>query len=192
MKETENILNEMGELGNILKDASKDMPNAVPQQYFDLLAENIMHRIHVEEEIKSLTPLLGGINKEMPHTVPNEYFENLLINKPATLKSKIIKFGVWKKLMSAAVVTGIIVGSFYIFKDEQKTDFTAEVQKISTEDLAKNIDSFTTALPSNTDNEEVEDIPDTKDALQLASDDDLQQFINENNDTQIDNEETKI
>ena len=192
MKEAENILNEMGELGNILNGVSKEMPNTVPQQYFELLTESILNKIAVEVEIKTLTPLLSGLNKEMPYTVPADYFNKLTIENPAVLKGRIISISLWKKLAAVAVVAGILVGSFYVLKGETKTDFTAEIKKIKTEELAKNIDSVNIIVPSVNDNEDIEEIPDAKDALQLASDDDLQQYLNENNETQFDNEDTKI
>jgi len=77
------ILNELADLGNILKDHSPQNTYAVPAGYFEGLAGQILNRIKAleatdaKEELAYLSPLLSNVSKEMPYDVPAGYFQDL-------------------------------------------------------------------------------------------------------------------
>ena len=99
-----------------------------------LLADNILHTVResndyqtAEEELESISPLLSGLKKDNPYTVPAGYFENttekivLEENKTAT---KVISLSgrKWFRYAAAAVVTGLIVLSGFLFLNKNNGD----------------------------------------------------------------------
>jgi hypothetical protein len=77
------ILNELADLGNILKDHSPQNTYAVPVGYFEGLAGQILNRIKAleatdaKEELVYLSPFLSKVSKEMPYAIPAGYFHDL-------------------------------------------------------------------------------------------------------------------
>jgi hypothetical protein len=76
------ILNELAELESTLIGHSPQNIYAVPDGYFEGLADQILNRIKAleaidaKEELVYLSPLLSDISKEMPYSVPEDYFQN--------------------------------------------------------------------------------------------------------------------
>ena len=77
------ILNELADLGSALKDHDPQNIYAVPEGYFEGLADQILNRIKAldatsaKDELKYLSPLLNNVSKEMPYSVPAGFFQNL-------------------------------------------------------------------------------------------------------------------
>lgn len=77
------ILNELMGLGSTLANYSPQNCYAVPDGYFEGLANQIMSRIKALEagdaceELEILSPMLSMLSKETPYAVPAGYFENL-------------------------------------------------------------------------------------------------------------------
>jgi len=188
MKQEENILNNHGDTENFLKGFPLEMPYVVPEGYFNTLNNQILNRIQIEEERTSLIPALNGIDKKMPNTIPKDYFENLKI-KPRK-QATIIKINYFRQIVAAAVIIGVLFSTIAIWNAQNKTDFSKEVSKIKTEDLLNHLD--TAEVPySSTDSDDIniQGISETQENLQLASDEDLQEYINDNIETPYNNED---
>ncbi len=116
----------------LLKDEeinfSKNETLQVPEGYFDTLSDHILAKIKsgeaedVNQELKTLSPVLFLLKGKNVFTVPLDYFENIsdkviskLNRKPAKIIS-ISKAKNWWKFVAAAVLTGAIaISSLQIF-----------------------------------------------------------------------------
>ncbi len=188
MKQEENILNNHGEEENFLVGFSKEMPNSVPINYFNTLSDKVLNRIQIEEETASFIPALNGVDKKMPNTIPQDYFEKLSIKPPK--QATIIKINYFRQIVAAAVFIGVLFSTIAVWNAQNKTDFSTEVSKIKTEDLLNHLDSA--VVPYTTiDNDDlsVQGIAEIQEDLQLASDEDLQEYLNDNAETQFNNED---
>jgi len=80
MNNRSTIQNELNELNSGLDSRLNTNPNAVPEGYFEGLANSILLKIKEEtsisasEEIAQLSPLLAGISKKPPYSIPDHYF----------------------------------------------------------------------------------------------------------------------
>lgn len=83
MTKRDNILKELNDLGSELVNHKPQNFYAVPDGYFDELANKVLCRIKAldtsdaAEELQLLSPLLTQINREIPFTVPVGYFDGL-------------------------------------------------------------------------------------------------------------------
>lgn len=134
---------ELAYLSTTLNSNSKQTPYSVPSGYFDSLADNILKLVResndyrqkepigqtAKEELEALSPLLSGLKKEMPYSVPTGYFENLtehIVTEENKSETKVIALTSrkWFRYAAAAVVTGLVVLSGFLFFG--KNDSVAE------------------------------------------------------------------
>src|SRR6187549_2924508 len=77
------ILNELADLGSVLANHDPQSIYAVPVDYFEGLADQILDRIKAleandaKEELSYLSPFLSNVSKEMPYSVPAGFFQDL-------------------------------------------------------------------------------------------------------------------
>jgi hypothetical protein len=82
MNPRENILNELREFNSSLPSETAPNPYAVPQGYFEGLADAVLAKIKGEnpvsssDEIAELSPLLAGLSRKIPYAVPAGFFES--------------------------------------------------------------------------------------------------------------------
>lgn len=192
MKEEENILHQQIEENAFLQGLTKGMPYTVPVGYFESLDKNIRNKIQLDEETAEIAPLLNRIGKQMPYSTPVNYFETISIKPLVEKNGKVVRLQLWKRVMAAAVITGILVSTISIWNTQRKTDISLSFQHVKTEDLVNQLDTSSGIIYTNADTDAddtslVMEVSETQDDLQLASDDDLQEYINENIDTQYNN-----
>lgn len=76
-------MNELNGLESELSNINPQNIYAVPEGYFEGLANQVLNRIKAleatsaKEELEILSPLLSSVSKEIPFSVPAGYFENL-------------------------------------------------------------------------------------------------------------------
>ncbi len=189
MKEEDNILNHQNEENTFIQGLPKGMPYKVPTDYFESVGKNILNSIQIDDETEEIAPLLNSLGKEMPYAIPENYFDTISFKKPVDGLAKVISFQFWKRVMAAAVIIGIIVSTISIWNTQRKNEFPVAIQNVNTEDLINQMDTSGTII-SNTDFEDntgTIDVTINQDDLQYASDDDLQEFINDNLDTPFNN-----
>jgi hypothetical protein len=92
MTNRENILQELNELKSTLATVTPQNVYAVPEEYFDNLATQVLNRIkaleanNAAEELVHLSPVIKKISKEIPFSVPRGYFETLAENTLQTIR----------------------------------------------------------------------------------------------------------
>jgi hypothetical protein len=83
MKHSNNILQELNELGSTLTNIDTQNVYIVPDGYFENLSSKVLNRIkaleakNTAEELDYLSPVLNSISRQMPYAVPAGYFEEL-------------------------------------------------------------------------------------------------------------------
>ena len=76
-------MNELANLGSVLANHDPQNFYAVPADYFEGLADQILNRIkaleasNAKDELSYLSPFLSNISKEMPYSVPAGFFQDL-------------------------------------------------------------------------------------------------------------------
>ncbi len=79
-------MNELAVLGSVLANYDPQNIYAVPDGYFESLANQILNRIraleatNAKEELSYLSPFLSNVSKETPYSVPAGFFQNLSQN----------------------------------------------------------------------------------------------------------------
>ena len=195
--ETGTAAEELTHLSPFLGQLSKTMPYNIPAGYFENLQENIEYATTVNdnissaEELETLSPLLSGLKKDGPFTVPQGYFENLSVgqepgqakvismgmNKPAAKTGSFISRK-WFRYAAAAVVTGIIATTAFLFLNQNKIDPTTDshkwvenkIKKVSTEKLnefvqladEEKLDDQSTSIVKVDVKELVKDVPESE------------------------------
>ena len=84
MTQSNNILQELQELGSNLPHANTRDIYEIPTGYFEGLAGQVLNRIRAIEaaasasdELSLLSPLLSGVSKQNPYLLPVDYFDDL-------------------------------------------------------------------------------------------------------------------
>jgi hypothetical protein len=83
MTDRETILKELTDLGSLLANHDPQNIYAVPTDYFENLANQILNRIkaleanNAKKELSYLSPLLSNVSKESPYSVPTGFFQHL-------------------------------------------------------------------------------------------------------------------
>ena len=192
MKEEDNILNHQNEENTFIQGLPKGMPYKVPADYFESLEKNIQNSIQIDEETETIAPLLNSLEKQMPYATPESYFDTISFKKPVDGLANVVSIQFWKRVMAAAVIIGIMVTTISIWNTQHKTDISLAIQHVNTEELVNQLDTssgiiFTNADSDTDDNALVTEVLETQDELQLASDEDLQDYINDNIDSPFNN-----
>lgn len=132
--ESNDASEELDYMPSVLNSVSKQMPYSIPSDYFEGLENKLMQVVREssdyqtpKEELENISPLLSGLKKQMPFTIPDGYFDTLQeevsvkTNKPA---AKVVSLGSrkWFRYAAAAVVTGIIALSSFIYFNRNSVD----------------------------------------------------------------------
>ena len=198
--ETENASREINNLSSLLASISKEMPFTVPAGYFDGIADTMIEMVAAgnqtpEEELERLSPLLSGLKKEMPYSVPAGYFEGL--NKTVdveTVKPKANVISItrqrWFRYAAAAVVTGVIVLSGFLFlnkpgsidpKSESAEWVKKNLKKVSTDDIEKfadMADEGTLAVVTDV-KKDIKEANEVKELIKDIPQEEIQKFLEE-------------
>lgn len=125
--ETASAPEELSSLSPLLASLSKKSPFSVPEGYFDQVPGEINAGIsgitqanHILEE--GLSPQLESARHLNPYSIPTGYFEQFpasilqQITRPEKKAARIINMGAgWVKYAAAAIVTGVIAISTWLY-----------------------------------------------------------------------------
>lgn len=127
-----------------LHQDEKNKDQWVPERYFEELSNKILSKIKdaeiegVEEEIKSIAPVLFSLKNINVFQVPFGYFKNLgddIKSKLENNKAKVISIGTatkwWKYAAAAMIAGGITIGSLQIFKNQNAPDDNNQILSAS-------------------------------------------------------------
>ncbi len=171
---------------------SKSTTYLNPAGYFDTLPNMIMAKIkagqnEVAAELNEVAPLLNTISKVPVYTVPEGYFNQLSMPAPA---AKVVKMGSsrrWMQLAVAAVTMGVLVTAAFLFTDQnpqsldyqqyESIDAQAAVKSLSDETLIEYMEVQASLSGSDV---VVESGNLESNDLQIISDEELSNFVNDN------------
>lgn len=168
---------EIAELSPLLAGLSREMPYAVPGNYFSSTIDGLSILVREDE-----TPaVLKYIGKELPYEVPYDYFEELpsVILKKVTNRGRVVPMirRKWMHLAAAALVAGIITLSGISYFNKPSVDPNApiaqQLKNVSTKELDEFINNTTVTTEARARTTEV------KHLLQDVSVNDLEAFLEE-------------
>jgi len=176
---------------------------AVPDGYFNSLAENILNKIKslsnpVTKELEEISPLLSKMPKTNVYSVPDTYFEqslssiNVADSKPP---AKVVSFGSktrkWINYAAAACIAAILFGGGYFYLDKNRiqsaspiseADVQRQISELSDDEIANYLEenNNTGIYTSNGDDDNQPQNLNIQTMLQNVSDEEIQQYLNEN------------
>lgn len=174
------------------------MPFSIPQGYFENLTNTIVAKAkaasgstEIEEELKSIAPLLNTINKSNIYKVPPNYFDDLFINTKEQGKVRSLFSGGNKviKYAAAAIVIGImVIGGILFFNREQNYPMVAnsytpeQIKHLSNEEIIEflKVNASPADVIANAGSEMAGQEEDIKSSLKQMSDQEIKQYLQEN------------
>lgn len=138
---------ELEALSPLVNQLPRTLPYQVPDGYFERPILATKPDISPAEETKTLSPLLAGLKKEMPFEVPAGYFDELAADRAAKesgQEAMLVSLSErrWFRYAAAAIVTGIIFLSGFLFIRNEGTDGSGEKALAQmTKDLRKLTDT---------------------------------------------------
>ncbi len=167
--------------------AAKSNTFQVPENYFETLSDSILSKIRIDEnefvdELKNVAPLLNTISKQNIYTVPKNYFETFEVNKIKQQPAKVISLSIarrWVTYAAAAIIAGVLITGGFLY--ENKTtgfDVSKALNNFSDEDLHSYVEN--NAVEFNVEGNVLDqEMPDINQSLKGLGDDDLQQYLEE-------------
>lgn len=154
------------------------------------------NRKDINEELKTIAPLLKDISRQPVQSVPEGYFEQFSVQLPVTAAPvvKMSQVRKWMGYAAAALVAGILVTAGFIFTDKDvqrfnyeqysRIDVPAEMNKLSDDELQSYLATATVLSGAghtgSAVSEEInETITEETASLTQVSDEALEQFVSE-------------
>lgn len=189
-------------LSKVYVPVASAMPlSAPPAGYFDGLADSILQKIkgtqksEAQQELEDADPFLASLPKTNPYTVPQGYFETFTVPVATAKPAPVMKMtrrspARWITYAAAAVITGVVATGAVLFAVQNNgvsssKETQAAVSKVSDSNLADYLNSSVpdadVAPASNT--RELNSNGLYHQLLNNVSDNDIQQYLNENDDS---------
>jgi hypothetical protein len=180
------------------KQENNIQPFTIPNSYFDGLSKDILSKIKsqnsnnsaVFNELETIAPLLNSIDKQPPNAIPDGYFNKLEVN---TTNTKVVPFRSVARFVNyaaAAMIVGILsVGTVQYLKTiPNTTNFEKEIAKTSVDEIHHYLESqpnieFSVVIP-------LIDEPENNNFLEAASEEEIQHYLQQNENTTLDNKES--
>ncbi len=180
-----------------------DMPlSAPPSNYFDGLADAVLARVknasaqsEVQKELEDIEPLLNLVSKRNVYQVPEGYFDSFTMTIPVVKKSaavvKMNRTKTWFSYAVAAVVAGAIALGVILFANQEgspiQKNYTQALAKVSDEDLSDYLDNTAQDIDVLPAAQEENGVIDGESLFKLmlnnVSDNELENYLNENDDS---------
>jgi hypothetical protein len=138
---------ELEALSPFLSQVPRSLPFQVPEGYFEALHRAMAPDPSPAAEIRTLSPLLAGLKKDLPFEVPAGYFDGLAADhaaKESGQEALLVSLSErrWFRYAAAAIVTGIIFITGFLFIQNEGTDDSGEMALTQmTKDLRKLTDT---------------------------------------------------
>ena len=127
MSDRRTIETELNELNSSLTQHAAQVPYAVPQGYFEGLAEQALMRIRRDEVVQELAaaaPTLVDQPRKMPYALPTGYFKRVPI--PSVPAAPVIPLFNRAWIRYASAVAAILIGVFvWVNRDTNTADESA-------------------------------------------------------------------
>ena len=175
--------------------------SAPPAGYFDGLADNILQKIKTtqksepQQELEEVDLFLAGVPKINPYTVPQGYFDAFKVPMQSAIAAPVLKMSRrsparWITYAAAAVITGVVATGAILFVGQNDSNppsekYKAALSKVSDSNLA---DYLNSSLPDAdivpaSSTRELNSNGLYHQLLNNVSDNDIQQYLNENDDS---------
>jgi hypothetical protein len=190
---------ELENLSPLLSSLSKKVPYEAPAGYFSELSEHAVAGVKAIEfvnvELENLSPTMNSLRSANVYEVPSGYFdslaENVLKNIRERKSAKVVSMTFGKKVMRyavAAAFTGLLALGGWLYFNSSKQISTASIEntvkQVSEDEMMKFLESDAVVVTeSNSSNTEQMDETDMKSMLTDVSDEELEQFANDINDS---------
>jgi hypothetical protein len=165
----------------------------VPDGYFESLAGNILDKIRKQEnpfnevqaELQDLAPLLNAISRSNMYAVPEGYFDTVSF-VPVAKPAKVINLRYakkWTQYAAAAMLAGILVLGGYLYTGKNNTEYNTYSRMDVPGELDKLSETDLSAYLSNPESPEEDAV--VKNNINSMSDEELNQYLSENQDTDM-------
>jgi hypothetical protein len=193
---------ELSFLSPSLNNISKEMPFAVPSGYFEGLNEKVMQVISqdndqtAKEELEALSPLLSGLKKEMPYSIPAGYFDSLKTKQETKVVS--ITSRKWFRYAAAAMIVGVVATAALLISNNSSNPekslarFVKKLDKEIKKTSDKELTEFVELTEASKDMVFYDNREDVKELLKDVPAAELQEFLEEIADPDIDNNNTSL
>lgn len=180
----------------------------IPVNYFEGLPTEVLSKIHqqaIVDELAEVAPLLNQISKKVPYTVPAATTINIqaIVNSEVPKTEATIvqmparKIRKWITYAAAAVVVGILVtigllnmgdNTESIYQNSAtyaQMDIPTEMSKLSEDELSTYLSATEKLVVTAGERDQlvIDELPDIDEHIELMSDDELKQYLNESTDS---------
>lgn len=112
------IKSELKELNASIAALSKDLPFALPSDYFEVFPQKIIEKIEYEALISKepeFSKTLQSLKGHHPFEIPPHYFDAFQVKMPNSKKPIIsLPYRKWAGIAAAACVAGMIIGTIFL------------------------------------------------------------------------------
>jgi len=163
----------------------------IPPGYFETFSDIVISKIGTKEnetfaELEHIAPFLNSISKKNVYSIPYHYFENFTVTDTKKSTAKLISFSNTRKWISyaaAAIIAGILVSGGFLYNYHDSPSYIIkEIKKVSDEELNSYVKDHVVSLGDDV-MEMRGDATHVQESLKLSSDAELEQYLNENNET---------
>lgn len=176
----------------------------VPANYFSQLPDTILAAIRkqeVEDELETVAPVLNRVSKQMPYTKTSlpEFNVEVMLAQAKSHESPVVQMPApktrkWLQYAAAAIATGVILITAFLYNGNNKEaidpatlasyvqmDVPLEITRVSEEELNTYLASSEKLVVTTGEHElyEEHELPDVNEHIQLMSDDELKQYLDE-------------
>jgi hypothetical protein len=176
---------ELESLSPFLASLSRTMPYSVPENYFTQTVSDLTALTADDASV-----VLDGLDRTMPFAIPQGYFQSLpdlVLRRVKPEGAKVIRMTgrKWMRIAAAAVVTGFIMISGYLYMNNKPADtappaaVAQQLKNISTSELDEFLD-LAQFKPANTGTATISrSRADVKKLVSDVSDKELESFLNQ-------------
>lgn len=188
----------------------------IPENYFEEFPEALLSTIRqqeVSDELEEVAPFLKQISKQTPYTIPaNATIDIQSIvngaaqkNEATVIQMPIRKIGKWMQYAAAAVVVGVLITIGILYTNNNiesiqqngatyaQMDIPAEMSKLSEDELSTYLSTTEKLVVTAGERDQIliDELPDIDEHIQLMTDDELKQYLNESTESSGDVVDTK-
>ena len=176
----------------------------IPENYFEEFPVALLSTIRqqeVSDELEEVAPFLNQISKQSPYTIPADATIDLqsIVNGAAqkndatVIQMPVRKIRKWMQYAAAAVVVGVLItiGIFYTNDNIEsiqqngatyaQIDIPTEMSKLSEDELSTYLNTTEKLVVTAGERDQIlmDELPDIDEHIQLMTDDELKQYLNE-------------
>lgn len=176
----------------------------IPENYFEEFPTTLMSTIRqqeVSDELEEVAPFLNQISKKVPYTIPEVAIidiqaivnDTVSVNETPVIQMPVRKNLKWMQYAAAAVVVGVLITVGILYTNNSiesiqqngttyaQMDIPAEMSKLSEDELSTYLSATEKLVVTAGERDQIliDELPDIDEHIQLMTDDELKQYLNE-------------